>query len=114
VTVDQLRVAAHSGHKHRKGWKAQGIIGPNGLSLAQYGPVEGRRHDAAILGASGVLALLPQLTDAAGTIYRLLGDSAYPLLLHLLRPFINPLPGSPQAALNTLLAQVGLDRLFCS
>ena len=38
--------------------KFQSVVAPNGLLANLYGPVEGRRHDSALLAMSG---LLPQL-----------------------------------------------------
>lgn len=38
--------------------------------------------------------------------YRLFGDAIYPLLNYLIRPFINPAPGSPEAYFNLVLATV--------
>ena len=54
-----------------------------------YGPIEGRRHDAFMLAASGVSAKLEQLEDARGRgeRYIIYGDPAYGVTRSILAPF---------------------------
>ena len=50
----------YNGHKRVHALKFQSVAAPNGLIANLYGPVEGRRHDSAILAMSGLLAQLEQ------------------------------------------------------
>ena len=78
----------YSGHKRLHGLKFQSVVAPNGLIANLYGPIEGRRHDAAMLRYSGILPELEQnMTLNDGTIFSLYGDPAYPLLPHIITPF---------------------------
>jgi hypothetical protein len=54
-----------------------------------YGSIEGRRHDAFMLAASGVSAKLEQLEDARdrGKSYVIYGDPAYGVTRSILAPF---------------------------
>ena len=64
------------------------MITPNGLICNLYGPIEGRRHDAFMLAASGLLEQLQdKMNDENGGPYVLYGDPAYPIRSHLLAPF---------------------------
>ena len=52
--------------------------------------IEGRMHDARILGESGLMQQLSQYAFAPnGTPLCLYGDPAYPLRVHLQQPFRN-------------------------
>ncbi len=79
-------------------------MAPCGLILSSFGPIDGRRSDAFMLLASGIVPQLPQMADNAGTIYRIFGDSIYPMLPQLFRMFRAPAPGSPQEALNRVMS----------
>ena len=53
-----------------------------------YGPSEGRRHDAFMLAASGILEQLQhQMNQANGEPFVLYGNPAYPVRRHLIAPF---------------------------
>ena len=53
-----------------------------------FGPYEGRRHDASMLRASGLLdKLQDNMIRPDGGVYCLYGDAGYPLLPHVLSPF---------------------------
>ena len=53
-----------------------------------FGPVEGKRHDNAMLTESGLLPLLQQYShDTNGRPLCIYGDPAYPLRIHLQAPF---------------------------
>ena len=52
-----------------------------------YGPIEGRRHDAFMLAASGVCQKLEQLQDNRGEDYVVYGDPAYGITRCILAPF---------------------------
>ena len=45
----------YNGHKRVHSLKFQSVVAPNGLIAKFFGPVEGRRHDAAMLVTSGQL-----------------------------------------------------------
>ena len=44
----------YNGHKWPHAIKFQAVAAPDGLIVHLYGPVEGRRHDAAVLAESGL------------------------------------------------------------
>lgn len=52
-----------------------------------FGPIEGRRHDAFMLGVSGLPDKLRQFQKANGDPYVIYGDPAYGLSLNILAPF---------------------------
>ena len=84
----QNQRAVYNGHKRVHAIKFQSVVAPNGLIANLFGPVEGRRHDSALLAMSG---LLPQLAEYSfspeGQALCLYGDPAYPHRVHLQRPF---------------------------
>ena len=52
-----------------------------------YGPVEGRRHDAFILGASGLSDKLRRFNQLNGQPYVIYGDPAYGVSRNILSPY---------------------------
>lgn len=52
-----------------------------------FGPVEGRRHDAFMLGTSNLLDQLRRITLPNGEPYVIYGDPAYGLSRNILSPF---------------------------
>lgn len=78
----------YNGHKRFHAIKFQSLLAPNGLVVHLTGPVIGRRHDSYLLQSSG---LIPQLEAkfpiALGRPFHVYGDTAYPLLPHLMTPF---------------------------
>ena len=75
-------------HKRVHAIKYQSVVAPNGLVANLYGPVEGRRHDSALLAMSGLLPQLEQHSfSPEGQALCIYGDPAYPLSLHLQCPF---------------------------
>jgi hypothetical protein len=52
------------------------------------------------------MALFHLLVGANGRLFRLYGDGIYPMMLHLLRPFIAALPGSDEAIFNDVMTAV--------
>jgi hypothetical protein len=89
--------------------KYQGITLPCGILADVYGPVEGRRHDAAIFWESGLPMSLQLLVDAGGNPYLIYADAAYPLLPHLIKGFNNAPVGSPQALFNMLMSRTRMN-----
>ena len=75
----------YNGHKKVHSIKFQSIATPNGLIANLYGPVEGKRHDSAMLAQSQVLNQLQRFSfNPHGDILCVYGDPAYPL-----RPQLN-------------------------
>ena len=78
----------YNGHKRVHSIKFQSVVIPNGLIENLWGPMEGRRHDCALLASSGLLNLLSQNSfTRAGNPLCIYGDPAYPLRVHLQSPF---------------------------
>ena len=50
----------YNGHKKHHALKFPSVVAPNGLLANLYGPVEGKRHDSAMLMDSGLLNQLQQ------------------------------------------------------
>ena len=57
---NQNQRAVYNGHKRVHAIKFQSVVCPNGIIANLFGPVDGRRHDSAMLQISG---LLDQLED---------------------------------------------------
>ena len=79
----------YNGHKRIHALKFQSVVIPCGLIAHLYGPVEGRRHDCALLRMSRLMEEFERrdLNDRDGTPYTLYGDTAYPVRRYLLSPF---------------------------
>ena len=105
VTAWQLQAALFSGHKWKHGIKFQGMNAPNGLILGCFGPRGGFESDCKLLADSLVTAAF-HLLDYGGQRYRVFGDGIYPLMHHLLRPFLAAVAGSAEAFFNAVMAQV--------
>jgi hypothetical protein len=62
---------------------------PCGLIAHLYGPLEGRRHDCALLRMSGLLDEFEErgMRDRNGIPFALYGVPAYPIRPYLLSPF---------------------------
>ena len=65
----------------------QSVTTPNGLIAHMFGPIEGRRHDAFILSASGLPIKLRSINRPNGEPYVLYGDPAYGLSRNIVSPF---------------------------
>ena len=65
----------------------QSVETPNGLIAHMFGPVEGRRHDAFMLGMSDLLGKLRKFNLPNGEPYVIYGDPAYGLSRNILSPF---------------------------
>ncbi|KXJ13842.1 protein ALP1-like isoform X2 [Exaiptasia diaphana] len=77
----------YSGHKRVHCLKFQSVQAPNGLIAHLFGPIEGRRHDAFMLGESGLADKLRPLQRPNGEPYVIYGDPAYGLTRNILAPF---------------------------
>lgn len=62
-------------------------MAPNGLIAHLYGPLEGKRDDAFMLGVSGLLPQLERITKPDGEPYVVYGDPAYGISRHIKAPF---------------------------
>ena len=65
----------------------QSVDTPNGLIAHMFGPVEGRRHHAFMLGMSDLLGKLRKFNLPNGEPYVIYGDPAYGLSRNILSPF---------------------------
>lgn len=84
------------------GLKFQGVMAPDGLFLQVWGPFAGRRHDVAMLDASGLLEALRERFPTFG----LYGDPAYPLSSVLFRPFRGAVLSQVEEQFNTEMSSV--------
>lgn len=65
-------------------------MAPNGLIVNLFGPMEGKRHDCALLRESQILQKMMEainLIRPDGTRLAIYGDPAYPMRLQLFCPF---------------------------
>ena len=60
---------------------------PNGLIANLYGPVEGKRHDCALLRESRILEKMVHMHNADGVAMAVYGDPAYVMRDHIYCPF---------------------------
>ena len=58
----------YNGHKRVQAVKFQAVVTPDGLLAHLHGPVEERRHDAALFTESGLLALLQVYMQVPATL----------------------------------------------
>ena len=88
----------YNGHKRVHSLKFQSVVTPNGLIANLYGPVEGRRHDCALLRMSGLLEQMDRrrLADRDGDVFAVYGDPAYPNRDYLLCPYKGNLSAEQQ------------------
>ena len=85
---DTNQRTVYNGHKRVHALKFQAVALPNGLIGNLFGPMEGCRHDAAMLRESQLLnALERNAHTQAGNILCLYGDPAYPLRPQLIGPY---------------------------
>lgn len=95
----------YSGHKRKHVMKFQSLMTPCGIVPHLFGPFEGRRHDSAMLDASGLLQQLQDNMERAdGGVYSVYGDSGYPLREHILCPFKGAHLTNEQQLFNTRMS----------
>ncbi|XP_066928992.1 uncharacterized protein [Clytia hemisphaerica] len=95
----------YNGHKRVHALKFQSVVAPNGLIANLFGPMEGRRHDCALLNASGLLQDLQNFSnDPAGNPLCIYGDPAYPIRAHLIAPFGGAQLNNAQKTFNTSMS----------
>ena len=97
----------YNGHKKIHAIKFQSIATPSGMIANLYGPVEGKRHDSAMLAQSGILNELQQCSlNTQGDVLCIYGDPAYPLRLQLQCPFRGAVITEQQQQWNKSMSQV--------
>lgn len=64
----------------------QSVQTPNRLIAHLFGPIEGRRQNALMLGVSGLLPKLQHFNKPNGETYVIYGDPAYGLTRNILAP----------------------------
>lgn len=99
----------YNGHKRVHSIKFQSVSMANGLIVSMYGPIEGRRHDVALLRGSMIGA---RMRDHCPGFY-LYGDPAYPLSKWLLSPFKNAAPNTREAEFNKRMGSVRVTVEWC-
>lgn len=88
----------YNGWKRKHALKYQSVDSANGIIRQLWGPMLGRRHDVAMLGASGLIEHMQQwFNDDAGEPYYIYGDPAYQLSPWLMAPFRGALTPAQQA-----------------
>ncbi|XP_031554794.1 uncharacterized protein LOC116291725 [Actinia tenebrosa] len=96
----------YSGHKRTHCLKFQSVQAPNGLIAHMYGPIEGRRHDAFMLGESGLLNKLQRFQKPSGEPYVIYGDPAYGITQNIISPFRGARLPPDQQQFNSLMSKV--------
>ena len=90
-----------NGHKRIHAVKFEVVAAPRRMIVHTYGPVEGCRHDAVVLGESGLLQdMEAHMNGPNGMPYAVYGDSAYPLSAYLQKPFRGAALGQDQQRFN--------------
>ena len=84
----------------------QSVTTPNGLIAHMFGPIEGRRHAAFILSASGLPNKLRSISRPNGEPYVLYGDPAYGLSRNIVSPFRGHGLGLRERAFNRDMSSV--------
>ena len=89
----------YNGHKRTHALKYQSLVIPNSIVANLFGPIEGRRHDAALLAESDLMNNIRYFADENMPLC-IYGDSAYPLNEHLLCPYKGGLITEDQEKFN--------------
>lgn len=71
-----------------------------------FGPVEGRRHDAFMLRASGLIDKIQQFRRQNGDPYILYGDGGYGISQNIMRPFQGANLSAEEQCFNTKMSKV--------
>lgn len=95
-----------SGHKRVHCIKFQSVQAPNGLIANMFGPMEGKRHDAFMLGVSGLAEKLRRFQRPNGEPYIIYGDPAYGLTRNILAPFRGVRLTDDQQELNSRMSKL--------
>ncbi|CAB3990061.1 Hypothetical predicted protein [Paramuricea clavata] len=103
-----------NGHKRVHSLKFQSVALPNGMVANLYGPVEGKRHDAAMLAKSRLLNDLEEHAfSPTGELMCFYDDPSYPLRIYLQALFRDP-PTAEMMAFNRSMrsVRVAVEWLF--
>lgn len=99
-----------NGHKRCHSLKFQSVVSPDGMILNMFGPVEGRRHDSALLRLSSIQEQFEErrleLVGEDGLQFSLYGDPAYPVRDYLLAPYRGNNLTPPQQEFNRRMSAV--------
>ena len=89
----------------------QSVDAPNGLIANMFGSVEGRRHDAFMLGISGLSDQLQQFNQPNGEPYVIYTcrDRAYDLSRNILGPFCVACLTAEQQEFNKSMSRVRIS-----
>ena len=92
-----------NGHHRVHSLKFQSVVIQNGLIASLFGPMSGRRHDAALLNNSGILDhMVTNMNTPDGQPLTVYGDPAYPLTSRVIRPYRGQNLNEEQQAFNTV------------
>lgn len=80
-----LQKVVFNGHKRVHSLKFQSLVTPDGLIAHMFGPIEGRRHDCALLKLSMLREYLKAHPEFANFV--IYGDPAYPISSQFISPF---------------------------
>ena len=80
-------------------------MAPNGIIAHLFGPIEGRRHGAFMLGESNLLPLLERMVKPNGDPYVVYGDPAYGITRHIISPFRGAHLTRPQQLFNAEMSK---------
>ncbi|CAH3117056.1 unnamed protein product [Porites lobata] len=97
----------YNGHKRVHALNFQAVALPNGLTGHLFGPVEGKRHNAAMLANSNFLtALEHNAVSPTGQQMCIYGDLTYPLRVNLMAPFRGAALTAQMEAFNDSMSNV--------
>ncbi|XP_046862995.1 uncharacterized protein LOC124456663 [Xenia sp. Carnegie-2017] len=105
----EMQRIVYNGHKRVHALKFQSVTLPNGIIANMFGPIEGRRHDSAMLAESGLLNDLEEFAHWNGKPMCLYGDPAYPLRIHLQAPYRNLPLTMPMEEFNKSMSAVRIS-----
>ena len=97
----------YKGHKRLHALKYQSVTTPSGMIANLFSPVEGKRHDCAILAMSGLLQTLQRYSCGPNReVLCIFGDAAYPLRRNLLAPYNGAQLTQEQMDFNSSMSKV--------
>ena len=94
----------YNGHKRVHALKFQSVVAPNGLIANLVGPMEGRRHDCAMLLVCCKICRIFQMIQLETNPLCIYGDPAYPIRAHLIAPFGGAQLNNAQKTFNTSMS----------
>ena len=81
------------------------MTAPNGIIAHLIGPIEGRPHDAFMLGESDLLPQLARIAKPNGHPYVAYGDPANGITRHIISPFSDAHLTGPQQLFNAEMSK---------